>query len=458
MVDEHELLVHISTPATRQNDQLYRSLADAYLDFKPHQNHAEGSPQQDAPSQIVSPRVSDPTPPNKGSSFRESINTSILSTSKDSYGSFPSHLSSDGYSKGYVGASDYVVEDNFAPTSSRLARLERIHQNWKAQATPKSSAASKQESIRDIPSSPEDADTAFIEDTQAAVQALQSQLQDSFSMTWEDTSEDGSDAYNVKQEVPLSPTEPVEGTTVITAGQPISSSVTSSPKVPRLAVGQYEIMELEGARKQSEDETPASSKSHPKSGSVDPEQQESLRSDDALKPGSTLAEEKASENNNMDKVDDSSSHIDFTDYPELVQSPPPKTGVESPEIWPSQVTPYLAAIKAQYPNRFKPIKTLRNPVGNERGYWLIDCSTWPAQAQKDLWDGVREPLQDGRLGWTPSLYRENGTSETLGRVHVFNWGEMAEHMWLLMWLCSKGRIAGARLQWMVGRDVIIEME
>ncbi|KAH6879270.1 hypothetical protein BKA58DRAFT_112746 [Alternaria rosae] len=459
MDDEHELLVHISAPATRQNDQLYRSLADAYLDFEPHRNNVEESPQHDVSSQFATSRVSDPSPPNKGSSFRGSINTSILSTSKDSYGSFPSYLSSDGNSKGNAGASsEWAAEDDFAPTSSRLAQLERIHQNWRVQSTPKSSAASKRRSTKDVASSPEDADTAFIEDTQAAVQALQSQLQDSFSMTSENTSGDESDAGDVTQEVSSSPVEPAEHTIVATAEEPGSPSATSSPEVPITNMNLLESTRPEIASDIPDAKTPASQEPHPESSSVAEEQQDSFRSDDVSKPASSLAEDKASENSKVQEIDNSGPPIDFTKYPEMVESPPPKIGVESPKTWPTQVTPYLEALKEQYPDKFKPIRKSRNPVRNEKGHWLIDFSTWPAQAQKDLWDGVCEPLKDGRLSWGAFLYREKGSSETLGRVQLFNWGELAEHMWLLLWVCSKGKIVGAGLKWMVGRDVILVMD
>ncbi|KAI4917569.1 uncharacterized protein J4E92_008963 [Alternaria infectoria] len=458
MDDEHELLVHISAPTTRQNDQLYRSLADAYLDFRPHRKNVEETPQHDVSSHFATSRVSDHSPLNKGNSFRESVNTSILSTNKDSYGSFPSHLSSDEYPKGYVGASsDDVGEDDFAPTSSRLARLERIHQNWKAQVTPKSSAASKRPSIKDVPSSPEDADTAFIEATQAAVQALQSQLQDSFSMTSENTSGDESDARDVTQEASSSPAETAERTIVATADEPDAPSATSSPQVPLADVNRRESTRLEIGSDIPEAKTPASPGVHPKSSSVVPTQQESFRSSDAPKPISPSAEDKASENNRVQEIDNSGPPMDFTDYPEIVESPAPKIGVESPETWPRQVTPYLEALKEQYPGKFKPVRKSRDPVGNERGHWLIDLSTWPAQAQKDLWDGVCEPLKDGRLGWGAYLYREKGTSEALGMMQLFNWGELAEHMWLLLWVCSKGKIAGAGLKWKAGRDVILVM-
>jgi hypothetical protein len=457
MVDEHELLVHISTPATRQNDNLYRSLASAYLDFEPYQSHAEGLQQHDVSSQLATSPLNDRTVPNKGNSFTGSINTSILSTSKDSYGSFPSHLSSNGTPKGYAGASyNGVAEDDFAPTPSRLARLERLHQNWKAQATPRLSAASKQWSTKDVPSSPEDADTAFIEDTQTAVQALQSQLQDSFSMVYEDTSEDESDVGDATEEFPLSPVEPAERMTVTAAEKLVPPCAMASPEILTADVNHHESTLLE-------ESSPAkvralvSSSPHSESSSVVAEQQESLRANDPTKPSSAIAQHNASDNNSVDETDKVEQAVDFTDFPEMVVSPQPKISIESPETWPSQMTDYLAAIKTKNPTRFNPIKKLRVPVYNERGYWAIDCSTWPAQVQKELWNRVCEPLLDGRLGWATILYRESDSSETLGTIRLFSWGELAEHMWLLLWLCSNGRTSGAGLKWVACGDAVFEM-
>ncbi|CAN9371177.1 unnamed protein product [Alternaria alternata] len=232
MVHEHELLVHISAPVTRQNDQLYRSLANAYLDFEPARIHGDRSPQLDADvssQDADASRMSDLAVLNPGSSFDSNVDASFLSTGKDSYGSFPSGLSQ--------------TQDNHAPSSSRLARLEEIHQNWMAQVTttPKSSAASRQQGAKDWYDGEEeeceDVDTAFIEDTQEARSALQSQMPDSFEMTDENTSEDDTDERHVEsdeyagiftQEVPLDGDEPTEQMNAITREEPPQSGFESS--------------------------------------------------------------------------------------------------------------------------------------------------------------------------------------------------------------------------------------
>ena len=235
MVHEHELLVHISAPVTRQNDQLYRSLANAYLDFEPARTHGDRPPQPraDVSSQDAdASRMSDPAVLDPGSSFDSNVDASFLSTGKDSYGSFPSGLSQ--------------IQDNHSPPSSRLARLEEIHQTWKAQVTttPKSSAANKQRGVKDWYDGEEeeceDVDTAFIEDTQEARSALQSQMPDSFEMTDEDISADEMDERHVEsdeyagiftQEVPLDGDEPTEQMNAITKEEPPQSGPESSSPI-----------------------------------------------------------------------------------------------------------------------------------------------------------------------------------------------------------------------------------
>ncbi|CAN9214492.1 unnamed protein product [Alternaria alternata] len=176
--------------------------------------------------------MSDPVVLNPGSSFDSNVDASFLSTGKDSYGSFPSGLSQ--------------TQDNHAPPSSRLACLEEIHQNWKAQVTttPKSSAASNQRVAKDWYDGEEeeceDVDTAFIEDTQEARSALQSQMPDSFEMTDEDTLEDDIDGRHVEsdeyagiftQEIPLDGDDPTEQMNAITREEPPQSGPESSSPI-----------------------------------------------------------------------------------------------------------------------------------------------------------------------------------------------------------------------------------
>jgi hypothetical protein len=408
-----ELLVHISAPATRQNDELYQSLADAYLDFEPHTVHSECLREQDygtdepTDSSLIKP--AGPT----GTSFNEIVDSSFLSSSKDSYGSFPSHLSSDGHAKGHV-ASDgrsYQEEDSSIPPSSRLVRLEHIHQKWK-QKTPKSSFVSGNRSLGPISSSPEDVDTAFIDDTQLAAQCVQSQLQDSYSTTSEDTSEDDTDPEEGTQQVSPAGTKHNEH----------RASATIEASVPALTAT-------------------------PKSVSTVAERRESLQFDCSTTLSIATVQTGSGGPEDTNYTQGIAKSFDFTELSVDAFPPAPKISVARPGALPSQITKQLAALKQQNPMRFKPFKTRRAQRSDERGYWSINCSHWSEKLQHEFWTTMCEQIMSGRLGWDATLHRDAGSSRSLGRVKLYCWGEVAEHMWLMLWLCSEGKVSGSALKW-----------
>ncbi|KAF1942585.1 hypothetical protein EJ02DRAFT_454099 [Clathrospora elynae] len=406
-----ELLVHISTPATRRNDELFRSLADAYLDFEPYRSHGADQP--------IASRLTGSAAPNVGSSFRAAADTSILSTSKDSYGSFPSHLSSDGQSKhqnefdgqSYHGA----AEDGSVPTSSRLTRLEHIHQNWKEQTTPKSGFVEEHRPARQTPTSSEDTDTAFIENTQLALQALQSQLRDSYSVTYEDTSEESE----------------------------VDSDPGKDEEEDRLPSNNHDQSKGSSAV----EVVIARSTAPPKSGGTVIERSASLLSNDASTLSVSNAQLKINGQKSANNTESAIPCIDFTQVSVDAFPPVPKVSVARPGTLPSQITKHLAAIKKQNPTRFKLSKKLRTPEPDDRGYWSIDCSHWSEKLQHEFWSSMYEHVLSGRLGWGTTLHRDAGSSRSLGQVKLYCWGEVVEHMWLVLWLCSGGQAAGSSLKW-----------
>jgi hypothetical protein len=361
MIDD--ILVHISTPATRQTDDLYRSVADAYLDFKPYTSNEDvlhrTSTDFNAP---LTTKVGTVTAPSQGSREQAAAASPTLSNSKDSFGSFPSHLSSESKGSGDK-HTDVLIGDSFnddsIPKSSRLARLDRIHTHWK-ETTPRSSLLNREQQARREVSSREDVETAFIGDTQLAAQALQSQLQETYSITSEDTSEEGLEEVDQVQDEQL--------------------SRESQQNI------EFDTVELVEA-------------------------------------------------------------TDFGRLPIDAFPPAAKISIERPGKLPSQVTKHLAAIKAQNPKRFRYKNKLYTPKYDDRGYWSIDCSDWPAKIQQEFWSSLCQGVLSGRLGWGITLHRDALSAQALGLVRFYCWAEVAEHIWLLLWLCSKGKIVGSGSQW-----------
>ncbi|CAO2656895.1 Nn.00g056980.m01.CDS01 [Neocucurbitaria sp. VM-36] len=415
MIDE--VLVHISTPATKQNDTLYQSLSKAYLQFEPQKNYtSESQREQHGLTEPTSSRP-DPNPQPKNASLSHAAtDSSVYSTSKDSYGSFPSHISFDVIAKDYnvndTQPQHGSLEDGSVPTSSRLAQLERLHKNWKEQITSKPRFKDGTRRLRRTPGNSEDADTAFIEDTQVAVQDLQSQLQDTYSTTSEDTSDDDAEPDDKSQ----------------------------YDRLPVVDDSQQDV-----GRSKVEVLISASSTANAESGFINANQEKSRFNDtlESLIPGSQGG---LNSHKRMDVHRASLDSMDFSKLPVNAFPPAPQLSVAKPGRLPSQITKYLAAIKTQNPKRFKPSKKLRIPKSDDRGYWSLDCSNWPNKSQHEFWSSMCEHILSGRLGWGSTLHREP-SAQLLGQVKLYCWGEVVEHMWLVLWLCSKGRTSGSRSTW-----------
>ncbi|KAF1835411.1 hypothetical protein BDW02DRAFT_568011 [Decorospora gaudefroyi] len=449
MIDE--LLVHISAPTTRHNDELYRSLADEYLNFEAHTTHANGSrPEQHEAA------LRDGSGPNgtaalrSGPSFRGNADTSILSTSKDSYGSFPSHMSSDGQNR-YD-----LVEDGSIPTSYRLARLERIHQNWKEQTSPKSSFLGGQRPKKDISSNPEDADTGFIEDTQLGIQALQSQLQDGYSTTDEDTSEDEHDSGLETIEDPLSSAKHAEREIgSIRAAKDSTHLPKANPEPKNVLVPSRASLRLNEADSTVDVSASARSSADLRSSRFIASSRKRLRLDDASTLSVSLVQKNTNGHESVRSTEAPAQVVDFTKLPIDAFPPVPKVSVERPSALPSQMTQHLAAVKNQNPTRFKPSKKMRTPRCDERGCWSINCSEWTEKLQQEFWISMCEQVASGRLGWGVTLHREAGSPRWLGQVRLYCWGEVVEPMWLVLWLCSRGKASGSSLKWFDAEEIVV---
>ncbi|KAF1912407.1 hypothetical protein BDU57DRAFT_363277 [Ampelomyces quisqualis] len=411
MIDE--ILVHTATPATRQNDDLYRSLAEAYLDFEPC-NTIRDEPRQE----LEAPDVLSPAHVQKdleGPQKDFPIESSIVSTSRESFGSFPSYASSTGQ---LSGLQSRPVRNESAPTSSRLARLDRIHMHWKEQTTPRSSFAGGNRSSGRASRNVEDADTGFIEDTQMGAQALQSQLLDFEAATSEDSSGD---------ETQVSDTQPATTSMILGPANATRDIVTA--KLPSALSGMNTTVTRTISRQ------PAAA---------------SLESD--TKPPPFVEQRPSKKQKTANDTSRLPETYNFSRLSIDAFPPAPTISIECPEKLPSQITKLLAAIQAKNPRRFNPAKISSTPESlqlqpDDRGYWSIACSDWPAKTQHDFWTSLCEHVKNGELGWGITLHRDASSPKALGRVRLYCWTEVVEHVWLLLWLCSKGEIVGSNSQW-----------
>ncbi|OAL55865.1 hypothetical protein IQ07DRAFT_583304 [Pyrenochaeta sp. DS3sAY3a] len=400
-----EILVHISAPTTRQNDSLYQSLANAYLEFEPARCYPDDLSQRDLGQ---STNFNPPTTLAEGHSADLKADSSILFSSKDSYGSFPSYESNDNY-----GTNAHARASNGpTPTSSRLARLEHIHTTWKENTTPLPSAVTAQHSR----SSPFDLgynDPGFIEDTQLAAQALQSQLQDSYSITSDDYLDDDfsreTTLHNVVRPSYESDLLPEKGN-----GKAVASASPTSIGVSENFAGH--ICHITGQ----------------------------IYSQSLQSPSNQLCNEKVVSVTDIQHV---SRTLDFSIFPLDGYPPAPQVSIECPGKLPSQITAHLARVATQNSGRFEPLQKTRTPDFDERGYWSLDCSNWPSMQQQEFWMSLHNEVLSGRLGWSTTLHRDPTNTRSLGIIKLYTWGEVVEHMWLVLWICSNGKIDGSRTKW-----------
>ncbi|KAF1932191.1 uncharacterized protein M421DRAFT_416923 [Didymella exigua CBS 183.55] len=399
-----EVLVHISTPATRQNDQLFRDLANAYIDFSPRQIQRD-KPVRKRASVNQTIERQPKTSPTRGrtSANGGATNTSALTASKESYGSFPSDVPADEH---------HLDQDASVRPISRLAQLDRSYLSWRRRATPKSSFARSEAELQ-TSSDGLGADTGFIEDSQSALQALQSQLQETYSTTSADTS----DVDDGEDEDFAQPSD--RSTHGLSLDRLQKSKIAEEKSLPAPveddAQNDMDISMLYEAANLPSHATPT------------------------LRNGLQIT---------TDEVD--FSKLSINAFP-----PPPVISVARPEALPSQITKHLAVIKTKNPTRFEPLNIRRNLQSDERGFWRVDCTRWSSNAQRDLWLSLCEYVCSGLLGWATTLHRENGAQESLGVFRLYCWGEVVEHTWLLLWLCSKGKASGTGSKWVDANGIVV---
>ncbi|KAJ5140918.1 hypothetical protein N7448_004326 [Penicillium atrosanguineum] len=120
---------------------------------------------------------------------------------------------------------------------------------------------------------------------------------------------------------------------------------------------------------------------------------------------------------------------------------------------------------------YKPIRQVRVLDTLERGYWVVQIpirpdppagtigargeSCWNGELFARFWGFLSVFIgQEGRAGWG-----EEGRDEVVVRLKVYAWGgEVAMHIYLLLFLASERRVKGMGARWLDPREeVVIEM-
>ena len=127
-------------------------------------------------------------------------------------------------------------------------------------------------------------------------------------------------------------------------------------------------------------------------------------------------------------------------------------------------------------NRYRPKRTVRPLHQSERGHWLLDLRRWSAGDQIDFWRFLEKKVGSGLAGWGVWCTRELDGRETgndgtvdasaqegdcqacIGKVKIMCWGEVVQHVYLMLFVASKAQIRHGSAVWIdADGEVVVQM-
>ncbi|KAK4128390.1 hypothetical protein N657DRAFT_638857 [Parathielavia appendiculata] len=143
---------------------------------------------------------------------------------------------------------------------------------------------------------------------------------------------------------------------------------------------------------------------------------------------------------------DTASH-DLPNTFEII-SPPPLT--DQRELQPEDmITDVLARLARELnlEKRFRPESQTRDLRPFERGYWLVDCTSWEPELKRSAWGFLTDYLGKGAAGWGTLCRRDADFSY----LRLYCWGCVVGHMYLVLYLACKRRVMNTGTRW-IGAD------
>ncbi|KAK5127088.1 hypothetical protein LTR85_008448 [Meristemomyces frigidus] len=115
------------------------------------------------------------------------------------------------------------------------------------------------------------------------------------------------------------------------------------------------------------------------------------------------------------------------------------------------------AEKSVVKDHFTPVSTSRDLRPLERGYWLIDASSWSWQHQLDFWQFLEHMVGSGNAGWGVWCCREQTSigGSGFGAVKLYCWGEIVKHVYLMLYVASKSKVRKLGLQWLDAEEAVV---
>jgi len=142
------------------------------------------------------------------------------------------------------------------------------------------------------------------------------------------------------------------------------------------------------------------------------------------------------------------------DLPTTIRAPAPQPSLQPFETHITESLKYLSE-NASLAQSYKPIFVSRDLEQSERGYWTFDITSWPAQLQTEFFQFLAKMIEPGRVGWGVWCVREPSSSL---RVRMFCWGEVVQHVYLMLYVASKSKVRKLGLRWVDAEgEVVVQM-
>lgn len=160
---------------------------------------------------------------------------------------------------------------------------------------------------------------------------------------------------------------------------------------------------------------------------------------------------------------------------DLSTSIEPAGPVTSVEPFTTHVTPTLQKLASnpELSATFLPIAIERDLSVHERGHWEVQCSNWNTDLQTSFWKTLEAVVGAGKAGWgvrctrgpevplcSQSSQQHGGNAEQIseacfGPVRVYCWGEIAKHIYLLLFVASNSKVRKLGLRWIDAQSVVV---
>lgn len=149
----------------------------------------------------------------------------------------------------------------------------------------------------------------------------------------------------------------------------------------------------------------------------------------------------------------SSAIVVAKDISDVLEIRPPSPPAGIMDLEPADlVSGKLAKLARDLSSRYRP-REKRPMEPFERGYWLVDCTSWTEEIRLEAWVFLANYLRSGLAGWGVWCRR----NEAHDWIRLYCWAHVAKHTYLLLYLASGRHLKATGAEW-IGADGEVVLE